>query len=88
MELGILGSIIIGILAGFIAGKMARGHSFGLVINLVVGLIGSVLGGFLFRVLDIHFGGIIGMLFVSVCGAIVFLWILTLLGGNSRQSNT
>ena len=76
--MGIIGSIIIGILAGFIAGKLMKEGGFGLIVNLIVGLIGAVLGGFIFDQLGVEFAGIIGTLIVSVVGAVVFLWILSL----------
>ncbi|MBP9481197.1 MAG: GlsB/YeaQ/YmgE family stress response membrane protein [Ignavibacterium sp.] len=81
MELGIIGSIVIGILAGFIAGQITKGRGFGLIVNLIVGLIGAVLGGFLFNSLGIDSNGTLGMLVVSVIGAVVFLSVLSLFGG-------
>lgn len=52
--------IIIGIVAGFLAGKIMRGGGFGLLINLVVGIIGGLLGGWVFGLLGIAAGGILG----------------------------
>ena len=73
--------ILIGLLAGFIAGKLMRGGGFGLVINLIVG----VVGGWLFGLVGIHTGGIIGSLITSVVGAVVLLWIVGLLSrGHTR----
>ena len=54
--------IIIGIVAGFLAGKIMRGGGFGLLINLVVGIIGGLLGGWVFGLLGIAAGGILGSL--------------------------
>ena len=88
MELGIIGSIIIGILAGFIAGQITKGRGFGLLINLIVGLIGAVLGGFIFGALGISVGGVPGTLLVSVIGAVVLLWILSFFGGRSRNNKS
>lgn len=58
--------IIIGLLSGFVAGKLMRGYGFGLWVNLVVGIIGGVLGGWIFGLLGLHAGGIIGNLITSV----------------------
>ena len=67
--------IIIGIIAGFVAGKLMRGGGFGLFINLLVG----VLGGWVFSLFGIAATGIIGSLVTSIVGAILLLWIVSLL---------
>ncbi len=67
--------ILIGLLSGFVAGKLMRGGGFGMVINLIVGIIG---GGWLFGLIGINAGGIIGSLVTSVVGAVVLLWIVGL----------
>ncbi len=77
-NLGWLWFIIIGILAGFIAGKIMRGGGFGLVVNLIVGIIGALLGGWIFGMLGIAAGGILGSLVTATVGAIVLLWIVSL----------
>ena len=69
--------IIIGIVSGFIAGKIMRGGGFGLLINLLVGIIGGLLGGWVFGLLGIATGGILGSL-TSVVGAVLLLWIVSL----------
>ena len=68
--------IIIGIVSGFIAGKIMRGGGFGLLINLLVGIIGGLLGGWVFGLLGIATGGILGI--TSVVGAVLLLWIVSL----------
>ena len=85
MELGFIGSIVIGILAGFIAKPVTEGQKFGIVINLIAGVVGAVLSGLLFYSLNIDLSGTIGMLIMSVIGAVVFLWILSLLGRYNRK---
>ncbi|MFR0677839.1 GlsB/YeaQ/YmgE family stress response membrane protein [Dysgonomonas sp.] len=76
--LGILWTIIIGIAAGAIAGLIMKGRGFGTIINLIVGLVGSFLGGWIYTLLGITTGGILGVLLMSVIGAIVLLWIISL----------
>ena len=58
--------IIIGIVAGFLAGKIMRGGGFGLLINLVVGIIGGLLGGWVFGLLGIAAGGILGLSLIHI----------------------
>ncbi len=76
--MGFLWFIIIGIVAGFAAGKIMTGGGFGLLVNLILGIIGGVLGGWIFMLLGIATGGIIGSLITATVGAIVVLWIASL----------
>jgi len=78
MGLGIIWSIIVGILAGAIAGWIMRGSGFGIILNLIVGLVGSVLGGWIYGLLGFHTDSILGILLMSVIGAVVLLWIVSL----------
>ena len=65
--------IIIGIVSGFIAGKIMRGGGFGLLINLLVGIIGGLLGGWVFGLLGIATGGILGSLYFGCRCSIAFM---------------
>lgn len=76
--LGILWSVIVGILAGFLAGLVLKGRGFGLIVNLIVGLIGSVIGGWLYGLMGLGTGSVVGVLIMSTLGAIVFLGIISL----------
>ena len=72
--------IIVGLLAGWIAEKaMNRKH--GLIKNLVVGLIGAFVGGALASAVGLEFYGFLGSLIVATVGAIVVLWLFSLLAG-------
>lgn len=51
----------------------------GLLINLIVGLIGAWIGAALAAAFNIHFAGFVGSLVVSTVGAIVLLFLLSLL---------
>ena len=72
--MGFIWSIIIGIVAGYLAGKIMRGGGFGVIVNLILGIIGGVLGGWVFSLLGISAGGILGSLITSTVGAILLLW--------------
>ena len=67
--MGFIWSIIIGIVAGYLAGKIMRGGGFGIIVNLILGIIGGVLGGWVFSLLGISAGGILGSLITSTVGA-------------------
>lgn len=75
---GLIGAIIIGIAAGWIAEKvMKREH--GLITNLVVGVVGALIGGFVAGLVGISFGGWVGSLVISTLGAIILLWLFSLM---------
>ncbi len=74
--------IIVGILAGWLAGRVMQGGGFGLIGDLIVGLIGAFIGDWLMPRLGIHLGvGIVALVVNAFIGAIVFLFLLRLLGG-------
>ena len=47
--------------------------------NLLLGLFGGVLGGWLFGILGIEWGGLLGQLGTAIIGAVVILYIASLL---------
>jgi uncharacterized membrane protein YeaQ/YmgE (transglycosylase-associated protein family) len=67
--------ILIGILAGWLAGKIMRGRGYGVLIDLFLGILGSVLGGFIFGLLGLYAGGLIGRLVVATGGAVFLIYI-------------
>ena len=77
--MGIIFSLFLGCLAGFCAGKLMKGGGFGLVMNLVLGLFGGALGGWLFSLLGISWGGVLGQLGTAIIGAVAILWIASLI---------
>lgn len=74
----ILGALIIGGLAGWVAGLMVKGRGQGILLNIVVGIVGAVLGSWLFGLLDIRAGGLIGSFVIAVVGAAALLGLLQL----------
>ena len=77
--IGIILSIVIGCLAGFCAGKLMTGGGFGFLMNLLLGLFGGALGGWLFNLLGIEWGGLLGQLGTAIVGAVLILYIASLL---------
>jgi uncharacterized membrane protein YeaQ/YmgE (transglycosylase-associated protein family) len=73
--MGIVYSLFLGCLAGFCAGKLMKGGGFGIIMNIVLGLFGGVLGGWLFSMLGIEWGGVLGQLGTAIIGAVAILWI-------------
>lgn len=72
--------LLIGLAAGAVAGLIVRGKGNGFLINLIVGIAGAYLGNWLFHELGIHArAGILGLFFTALVGAVVLLYILSLL---------
>ncbi len=76
---GIIGSIIMGCLAGFCAGKLMKGGGFGFLMNLLLGLFGGAVGGWLFGLLGVEWGGLLGQLGTAIVGAVAILYVASLL---------
>jgi uncharacterized membrane protein YeaQ/YmgE (transglycosylase-associated protein family) len=77
--MNLLWFLIIGLVAGWLAGKLMRGGGYGLIGDLVLGVIGAFLGGWLFGVLGIAAGGLIGRLITATVGAVVLLFLIRLI---------
>jgi len=71
--------LIIGALAGWLAGNIMKGRGFGVLGNIVVGIVGSVLGGMLFGALGLTAFGFIGSLVTATVGAVVLLYLISLI---------
>ncbi len=71
--------ILIGLAAGYLGSIIFKGSGNGLVVNLIVGIVGGFLGGWLFGLLGIGGGTIIWSLITATVGAIVLLWIVSLI---------
>ena len=72
--------VVIGAVAGWLAGQVMKGKGFGLLGNIVVGVIGAFVGGFVFNLLGISVGGgLLGPLITAFAGAVILLWVVSLL---------
>ena len=71
--------LLIGLAAGWIANLIVKGNGSGLVVNLIVGLIGGVLGGWMLSWFGRMPVGTLGSRATAVLGAVVLLWIVSLL---------
>jgi uncharacterized membrane protein YeaQ/YmgE (transglycosylase-associated protein family) len=70
--------LIIGAVAGWLAGNIMKGRGFGVLGNIVVGIVGSFLGGMLFGALGLKAFGLIGSLITATVGAVVLLYLISL----------
>jgi uncharacterized membrane protein YeaQ/YmgE (transglycosylase-associated protein family) len=85
--MNLLSWIVVGLIAGFLAGRVMRGGGYGLIGDIVVGVLGALIGGYLasklFHIKQAITGINLETILVALCGAIVLLVVLRLLGGRS-----
>ena len=72
--------LLIGLVAGWIASLIVKGSGSG----MLVGIIGSMLGGWIFSLFGWVAVGTFGSLITSVVGAIVLLWIVSLVSRRKK----
>jgi uncharacterized membrane protein YeaQ/YmgE (transglycosylase-associated protein family) len=70
--------LAIGAIAGWLAGIIYSGGGFGLVGNIIIGILGAIIAGFLLPGF-LQFGGIAGQIISAAIGAIILLFIVSLL---------
>ena len=75
---GLIFTLVIGAVAGWLAGNIMKGKGFGILGNIIVGIVGAMVGGFLFGLLGVSTGGMTGSLVTATIGAIVLLWVVSL----------
>lgn len=78
--------LVIGAVAGWLAGLILQKRGFGLVGNLVIGVAGSFLGRFVLGLVGFHAGTTLAHIITAVVGALILLWLLSLIprGGKKR----
>ncbi|PKN37761.1 MAG: GlsB/YeaQ/YmgE family stress response membrane protein [Deltaproteobacteria bacterium HGW-Deltaproteobacteria-2] len=76
---GLITFLAIGAVAGWLAGILMKSGGFSLLGNIIVGIIGSVVGGFAFGLIGITTGGLLGSIFTATVGAVLLLFIVSLI---------
>lgn len=77
--------IIIGGIVGAIAKLIMPGRDpGGIIVTIILGILGGLVGGFLFSLLGIGGGGVVGLI-GAILGAILLLWIYRLVIGRRAQ---
>ena len=69
--------LAIGAVAGWLAGVIYSGAGFGLVGNIIVGILGAIIAGALLPGY-LHFSGIGGQIISAAIGAIILLFLVSL----------
>ena len=70
--------LVIGAVAGWLAGQIFSGAGFGLIGNIIVGILGAIIAGFFLPRL-FSFDTIVGAIISAAIGAIILLFIVSLL---------
>jgi len=70
--------IVVGLIAGWLAGKVMKGGGYGVLIDIILGILGAIVGGWVFGLLQLHAGGLIGSIIVAFVGAVILVWITRL----------
>jgi uncharacterized membrane protein YeaQ/YmgE (transglycosylase-associated protein family) len=77
--------LIVGLIAGFLASVVMRGGGYGIVGDIIAGLVGAFIGGWLFGLLGIRGGGLLGSIIVAFIGACIFIALLRAISGGYRR---
>ena len=70
--------LIIGAVAGWLAGLVMRGGGFGLIGNIIVGVVGAFVAGWLLPGF-FPIGGIPGSIIHAAIGAVIVLFVISLI---------
>jgi uncharacterized membrane protein YeaQ/YmgE (transglycosylase-associated protein family) len=77
--MGFIWWLIIGGIAGWLAGVVMKGGGFGVIVDIILGIVGAFVGGWVFGLLGLHFGGILGSLVTAFIGAVILLFLVRLI---------
>lgn len=75
---GLIYTVLVGLVAGWLAGQVMKGGGYGVLVDIILGILGGVVGGWVFGLLGLHAGGLIGRIVVSFVGAVILVWIVHL----------
>jgi uncharacterized membrane protein YeaQ/YmgE (transglycosylase-associated protein family) len=70
--------IVVGLIAGWLAGQVMKGGGYGILVDIILGILGGIVGGWVFGMLGLSWGGLIGRIVVSFVGAVILVWITRL----------
>ena len=75
--------LLVGLAAGYLGSLIfkgkRKGKGKGLLLYLVIGLVGGLVGGWVFGLLGVGGGGLLWQLISATAGAIILLWIVSLI---------
>jgi len=80
--------LMVGLIAGWLATNFVEGKGYGGLGDIVIGTVGAFIGGFIFDLMGFTFKGFWGSVFVSVVGAVVFLYMVNFLTGSTEEDRS
>jgi len=86
VALGLLIAIVLWMLAGMFAGRILRGRGYGPVMDVLLGVVSGFVGSFVLRLIGLAWIGniwLIGNVLVGMIGAILFVYIIRVVGDQS-----
>ena len=72
---GLLYWIVVGLIAGWLAGVVMKGGGYGVLADIILGILGAIVGGWIFSMLGVGAGGVVGSIVVAFIGAVVLVAI-------------
>lgn len=83
--MNVLSTIIVGLIVGLLARMLRPGpDKMGVIMTILLGVVGSFLGGFLGRMFGFYEVGEGAGLFGSIIGAIILLFLMSLINNRKR----
>jgi uncharacterized membrane protein YeaQ/YmgE (transglycosylase-associated protein family) len=73
--------LLVGLIAGFAASHLMAGRGFGLIGDILVGIVGALLGAWLFGLIGIAAGSLLGEIVIAFLGACILIGIVRLVAG-------
>ena len=74
--------LLVGLIAGFAASHVMAGRGFGLIGDILVGIVGALLGAWLFGLIGIAAGSLLGEIVIAFLGACILIGIVRLVAGS------
>ena len=72
---GLIWWLIVGGIAGLLAGLVMKGGGYGVIADIILGILGAFIGGWVFGLLGLGAGGMIGSIIVAFIGACILIGI-------------
>ena len=68
-------AVLVGAAAGWLAGKIMKSKSEGIVWNVILGIVGGFFGGWLFSLVGMESGSLVGSIITATVGASLLIFL-------------
>ena len=83
---GVIIFLVIGAVSGWLAGIVTKIGGFGLLGNIHIGIAGRVVKGFIFKLVIIVAGSLVGLMVTAIVGAVGLLYVIGLFKSSNESS--